>query len=88
MYRHRENITWRVLDEEAVILNTETGCYYTLNRTATQIWECVNTCVPVNDIVALVLQEYEVEEDKVRKDIKEQIENWLEESLICPAEVK
>jgi len=35
---NKNNATWRILEEEAVIINNETSFYYSLNKTGTYIW--------------------------------------------------
>ena len=34
----QENISWKVLQDKVVAVNTTTGIYYTMNAVASEIW--------------------------------------------------
>jgi len=82
MYKAGENTTYRVLEGEAVVLNVKTGNYYTLNETATRIYEMVVSGSTPDQIAEKMTAEHEVNLEEVRKDIDEQIRLWIEGNLI------
>jgi len=51
------------MDDETVIINLESGCYYSLNAAATKIWEAVLSKMAieasgaVSDVIAVMLEE-------------------------------
>ena len=87
MLKVRENITWRVLDGEAVILNTDSGHYYTLNGIATEIWEQIVGEHSDDEIVAYLGQRYETEDEgTIREDLHTQVQYWFDEGLLYEVE--
>jgi len=67
------NIIWSVVDEEAVLLDTSSGHYFSLNPPATEIWEHLHRGYSVSDIVGTLVEKYRVEEEIVRRDVSELI---------------
>ena len=82
MYKMLENIAWRILEGEAVVLNVDSGRYYTLNPSSTLIWKRITEGDDVESVVAALCEEYEVEPKLARTDIMQQLDQWLESGLI------
>jgi len=84
-YKIESDITHRTLEREVVVLNLKSGLYYVLNETSSRIWELLfvkNEDVP--KAASIIADEYRLDNDEgVRKDIEEQVEYWLAESLIA-----
>ena len=57
------------LDGEAVILNLESGVYYSLDQVGAQIWVLIQVPRTVNEIRDALLEEYEVDPDRCEHDI-------------------
>jgi Coenzyme PQQ synthesis protein D (PqqD) len=68
---------------ESVILNHKKGEYYTLNEVGSNIWDSLKTGPKsIEELVAAVLEEYEISPEECRKDIQSIINELLEEKLI------
>jgi len=67
------NIIWSIVDEEAVLLDTLSGHYFSLNPPATEIWQHLHRGNSVSDIVRMLTQKYRMEEEVVRRDVSELI---------------
>lgn len=67
------NIIWSVVDEEAVLLDTSSGRYFSLNPQATVIWEHLHRGNSVSDIVETLVDKYQMEKEIVRRDVSELI---------------
>lgn len=65
------NIIWSIVDDEAVLLDTSSGHYFSLNPLATEIWKHLHQGDPVHHIVATIADKYAVEEEVVKRDISE-----------------
>jgi len=65
------NIIWSIVDDEAVLLDTSSGHYFSLNPLATEIWKRLHRGDSINRIVATIADKYEVEEEVVKRDISE-----------------
>jgi hypothetical protein len=67
------NIIWSIVDGEAVLLDTSSGHYFSLNPLATEIWSHLQTGNSVPQIVSTIAGKYSVEEEIVRSDVSDLI---------------
>ena len=67
------NIIWSIVDGEAVLLDTSSGHYFSLNPLATEICSHLQTGNSVPQIVSTIAGKYSVEEEIVRNDVSELI---------------
>ncbi|OGF68059.1 MAG: hypothetical protein A2Y62_13770 [Candidatus Fischerbacteria bacterium RBG_13_37_8] len=62
-YKIAKNISYRMLENDIVILNHESGYYYVLNETASKIWEFLFVKkVKLRDTIENFVSEYKIEE--------------------------
>lgn len=69
--RGKPNITWRVVDGEALILDLNTGFYFSLNPVATEIWEALQSGAEIPRILETVSSKYRIEAQVVERDLHE-----------------
>ena len=67
------NIIWSVVGDEAVLLDTSSGHYFSLNPLATEIWKHLHEGNSLPHIVGTIADKYGVEEEIVRRDVGELI---------------
>jgi len=67
------NIIWSIVDGEAVLLDTSSGHYFSMNPLATEIWSHLQTGNSVPQIVSTIADKYSIEEEIVRSDVSELI---------------
>ena len=67
------NIIWSIVDGEAVLLDTSSGHYFSLNPLATEIWSHLQTGNSVPQIVSTIAGKYSVEEEIVRSEVSDLI---------------
>ena len=67
----KPNITWRVVDGEALILDLNTGFYFSLNPVATEIWEALQSGAEIPRILQTVSSKYRIEARVVERDLHE-----------------
>ena len=80
-----ENISWKLLGDRVVAVDTNNGDYYTFNEVASTIWVALNENKTIDEIVSQILDEYDITDpDAVRSDIEAQIAQWKEMQLIQP----
>jgi len=78
-----ENVSWKQLGDRVVAVDTNTGDYYTFNEVASTIWAAVCDNKSMDEIVAQILEEYDIADaDAVRSDAEAQIAKWKEMNLI------
>ena len=64
-----EDILFRELEGEAVLLNLKSGVYFGLDPIGTRIWRLIQEKERLEAILQVLVQEYDVEEKKCREDL-------------------
>ena len=64
-----EDVLFREVDGEAVILNLDTEIYFGLNDSGTAIWLALTESENFREAIKRLLQEFEVEEAELRADV-------------------
>ena len=70
------------LNEEAVILSLKNGKYYGLNSVGFIVWTNVQEAATLSEIEAVVMNEYDVDEETCRCAVSSFLEEMLSEELI------
>jgi hypothetical protein len=71
-----------VLDDEVVILNTNTGKYFNLNPVGSRVWEIIETPSSIEAIVNQIMDEYSVDRDRCQSDIIQLTGKLLDADLV------
>jgi hypothetical protein len=69
-YHPAPQITMKVLEGEAVLLNLETGAYFGLNKVGTHIWQLYSEGKSQEEVVAGVVKRFEVDLERARADVE------------------
>lgn len=67
---------------ESVLLNLENERYYGLDQTGTRIWALLTTEGSIQAAYERLLEEYDVDAEKLRSDVQELIEKLIENGLV------
>jgi hypothetical protein len=77
-----ESVVYAELDDEAVLLNVETGIYFGLNPIGTGIWKALSEGADEGAIVDRLAEEYDVERAQLEVDVMEFLGGLLVQGLI------
>lgn len=78
-----DKVTWRILDDEAVIIHNDTSYYYSLNTTGTYVWNLlIDNWMDIDEIVTNVCSHYDQKGEQIIADIKDMMDNLYKEKLI------
>jgi hypothetical protein len=77
-----DEIIWKAVDGQILLLNPVTGFYFSLNDTAADIWNLLVAGKSLGAIAALLSEKYEMPPDVVEVDIKELVASLQSEKLI------
>jgi Coenzyme PQQ synthesis protein D (PqqD) len=80
--KRREDLNYRTIDGETLILNRQDGRLHQLNPTASFIWDCCDGNSNLADIVGRLARAYEVDPNTARKDVEEVISNLRSSNLL------
>jgi hypothetical protein len=76
------DVLFRMVGEEAVLLNLNTELYLGLDEVGTRMWILLKDAPSIQDAFDVLLQEYEVEQDHLRQDLDEFLGKLLQHGLI------
>ncbi len=77
-----EDILFHELDGEAVLLNLVTGKYYGLDPVGTRMWVHLTRYDQLEAVQQALLEEYDVEPEKLQGDLFKLIEQLAERGLV------
>ena len=77
-------IAYRIINEEAVIVDPSTSKLYSLNPVATLIWEMASESVCMEDIVEKILEEFEVEREVAERECQKFVSDFTDKGLLAP----
>jgi hypothetical protein len=80
--RHSLNAAHQGVGDEAILINLNTGSYYSLNDTGTKFWELLDGQRTIAACAQLIAAEYEVEAEVVEGDLLELAADFEQEGLI------
>jgi hypothetical protein len=81
-YRVSAEQLYSEIGSEAVILDLKSGVYYGLNETGNQIWQWLQQPKTESEIIALVLEEYDVTPEQGANDVKALLQEMIESEII------
>ena len=64
-----DKIIAREIQGETVLLNKESGDYFSLNTIGTEIYNCICKGMEIDAIVKFLLDRYNVEDDILKRDV-------------------
>ena len=76
-----DDVLVRELDGEAVILHLGDESYYGLNESGTRMWQLLTTSPTIEASMKTLLEEFDVEEETLKKDLSKLINSLLERKM-------
>ena len=77
-----EDVVFRILGDEAVLLNLASGVYFGLDSVGTRMWQLMSEHGSTEKVVETLLTEYEVEEGLLRQDVIALIRQLMGKGLV------
>ncbi|WP_286925404.1 MULTISPECIES: PqqD family protein [Lysinibacillus] len=84
-YYKNENIVFTEIDNEAVLLNQQSGIYYGLDEVGVFVWRHLVDGLAFSDIIQEIVKEYNIEQNminQVSQDITLFIRDLNERSIL------
>jgi Coenzyme PQQ synthesis protein D (PqqD) len=78
-----KDVLFRNLDGEAVLVNLNTSTYFGLDPIGTRVWELIGERRRLADVLQGVLDEFDVTEDRARRDLLDLAAELMASDLIC-----
>ena len=81
MWRRVASLPFQTLDSETIVVNPAQREVYLLNETASRLWElCAQPC-SVDELVAVLGDEYDVPAVDLRRSVVEVLDGFLDKRL-------
>ena len=80
--KRREGVAAQVADGEAVLLDIQSGQYFSLNPVGSRIWELCDGTKSAGEIVSVICDEFDVAEDVATADVHEILDELQNEKLV------
>jgi hypothetical protein len=75
-------VVTRVVNGATVLLNTDTGRYFTLDEIGSQAWAALTSSPTVHDACDRLLAEFDVDRAELERDIEALIARLTEQGLV------
>lgn len=82
LYKASSKYLYSEIDSEAVILDVNSGTYFGLNEVSNRIWQLLQTPTALDNLVAQIMEEYEVAPEQATADVQNLLDNMLNAGLI------
>jgi len=81
-------VTWKILKSGTVLLNLNSGTYFTLNQTASEIWGYIAAQKNRDEIVSAICESYDCSKRQAETDVKETFTFLVNEGLLEEVNLK
>ena len=83
--RNNKTISGRLLDE-MVMMDIEKGKYFSLNPVATHIWDLIEKPMGIEELCAVLMEEYEVSHDQCLSEVREHLREMVRLGIVLETE--
>ncbi len=77
-----EHVLVRELAGDSVLLNLDSECYFGMDATATGMWQVLTASSSIEAAYGHLLDDYDVDEARLRRDLRKFVERLMEQGLI------
>lgn len=81
-YQIVEKASWKEIDGMIVVVNTESGAYYALNKTASEIWRRIAEGKNKEEVRTEMEAKYDIGPETIVADLDSSLVEWLQEGLV------
>lgn len=82
IFQISDQVLFREIEQEAVLLHITNGSYYSLNETSLPFWQAIQEQLPLMDVVESIVRDYGVTREQVLADLQQFLEQLLAFNLI------
>lgn len=83
-YTLTEEFVWKEIGPQVVVLQFETGAYWTLNDTASFIWKSIVGGCSADEAAERLSEEFSISKDSARADIEEFLKDCIGKKMLAP----
>ena len=76
-----EKIPWRLIEDEAVLVNIENDEVIHLNEVAAEVWSAIDGTKTISQIIDQIYEKFEVEKEAAEQDVLDCLNQLLEKKV-------
>jgi predicted RND superfamily exporter protein len=80
--KRKQDQLFSEIDGEVVMLSIENSEYYGMDKVGSRIWQLIEKPVSLNQLIGILLDEYEVTEEQCTEDTLKFIDQLMEKELV------
>jgi len=80
-----EDVIFRELDGEAVILNLDTGMYFGIDAVGTRMWQLLETQASLREVWVALQAEYDATPERLERDLLDFVDGLSAKGLVTTA---
>lgn len=77
-----DDLSWREVGDEVIVLDLRSNAYLSINQSGTALWEMLVDGTNSTTMVARLVTDFDVEEDRARTDVGEFVKMLTERGLL------
>ena len=82
----KKDIPWRIIEEEALLVDVHKGEVIHLNEVGAEVWKVINEKedekTSVKDLIEHICSQFEVEKDTAKTDVLEFVNELVQKGLV------
>ena len=83
--RPKQDVIARTVGDETILLDLQSGTYFTLNRVGSVIWQALQDGPSIDELTADVVAGFEIDEATARADVAEFLDEMAAQGLLATA---
>jgi hypothetical protein len=80
--RKKEGLIENYIDDECLILDTNTQKSHHLNGVATTVWRKLDDLDDIEKLVEYLVENFAVDREEVRKDVEQLLSNFMQAEIL------
>lgn len=81
----RPDVVARAVGDEMILLDLESGIYYTLNPVGALVWKGLEARSSFDDLLAAILADFEIDQETAASDIQSYVDDLTAQGLLATA---
>lgn len=81
-----QKVVSETVSGETIVINLETGTYYSLNETASFLWDNIMRKIRIDDLINLCERAYKDDSESVANSVRAFVEEMISEQLVSESD--
>jgi len=80
--KRNDNIAWRVIEGEALVVDPKDSMIYPLNPVGARIWQLLDGEKNISDIISVINEEFEADKLIIQADTLDFLKDLLDKGMV------